>query len=282
MMLSNKRSLAALVAGVGVLAAAGCGSSNDEATGATAQAACKPKIQIPTISKGVLTVVGPQYPPLFTYTNGKVGGVDGDELTQIAKDACLSLKVSIQPAAGVIASVQAKRADVAAGGWYISPDRAKIVGQTDPNYSDPPMLVSKSGSNKLADFKGKKVGTTQGYVWEDDFKKWAGDKGKLYQSPDAVYADLVAGRIDAALMAVNEGGYRLKKSPSGLKGGVMQSDPAIAASVRPSVTNFPHVKGKPGLTQALNSEIRRMQDGGQLSQILQSYGLDPSAAKPAG
>ena len=194
---------------------------------------------------------------------------------------CRPTSVTIQPAAGVIESVQSGRADVAAGGWYISPERAKVVGQTAPNYSDPPMLVSKSGSARIEDFKGKRIGTTQGYLWEAHFKKFAGDDGKLYQSPDAVFADLVAGRLDAALMAVNEAGYRLKQKPgTGLEGAIMEPSDAIAASKRPSVTNFPHTKDKAALTEALNKEIESMRSSGLTAKILEKYGLDPAAATP--
>ncbi|MBX5469401.1 MAG: amino acid ABC transporter substrate-binding protein [Thermoleophilaceae bacterium] len=282
-----RRALPVLCVGLAGLLAACGGSSGDNGGGQAAANApgdnCTPKYELPTIKKGTLTVVGPMYPPLFTYKNGEVGGVDGDELKQIAKDACLKLEVHIQPAAGVIASVQSGRADIAAGGWYISPERAKIVGQTEPNYADPPELVSRSGANDIEAFRGKKIGTTQGYLWEADFKKFAGSNGKLYQSPDAVFADLQAGRIEAGLMAVNEAGYRLRQHPnSGLKGAVMKPTKIIAASVRPSVTNFPHTKGKPELTKALNQAIESMRRSGQLEQILKKYGLDPKAAYPKG
>ena len=265
---------------------AGCGDDDEESVADTANAAaeeCQPTLDLPTMEKGVLKIVGPTYPPLFTYENGELGGVDGEQYKEIAKAACLEIEVKIQPAAGVIPSIESGRADIAGGGWYISPERAKIIGQSEPNYSDPPMLVSKSGSSRIEDFEGVAIGTTQGYLWEEDFKKWAGDDGKLYQSPDAVFADLKAGRIDAALMAVNEAGYRLKQSPdTGLKAAIMEPSPVIAASERPSVTNIPHTKDKPALTAALNKAIAEMRESGRTAEILEQYGLDPEAADPSG
>ncbi|MCW2993522.1 MAG: putative amino acid transporter, periplasmic amino acid-binding protein, partial [Conexibacter sp.] len=266
------------------LAVFGCGSDDDASSSASSTAAsssCTPKVDLPTIKKGVLTVVGPVYPPLFTYSNGQPGGVEGEQLKQIAKDACLKLKVTIQPAAGVISSVQAKRADVAAGGWYASAARAKIVGQTEPNYTDPPMLVSKEGYDSIEQVKGKTIGTTQGYIWEADLKKFAGSKAKFFQSPDAVFSDLQAGRIDVALMALNEGGYRIKKNPdSGLKGGILKSTPIIGASQSIEATNYPHIKDKPAVTAALNKEIESMRASGLTAKLLEQAGLDPSAANP--
>jgi polar amino acid transport system substrate-binding protein len=279
----RSRTAAALLAIALVAVVAGCGDSGEQADQASGAQACTPNVTIPTLKKGVLQVVGPEYPPLFTYEGGKPGGVDGDILTAIAKNACLDLDVTVQPAAGVIPSVQSGRADVAAGGWYISPERAKIIAQTEPDYADPPVLVSKGGETDIAAFEGKKIGTTEGYLWVDDLKQLAGDKAKLYQSPDAVFADVRNGRLDAGLMAVNEASYRLEQTPgSGLKMAIMAPTDAIGASKRPSVTNFPHTKENAGMTTALNAEIARLRENGELEKILVKYGIDGQAAYPDG
>ncbi|MGH3661760.1 MAG: substrate-binding periplasmic protein, partial [Micromonosporaceae bacterium] len=133
--------------------AAGCGGGG-AATGAVPDD-CKPKVKLPTSQEGKLIVAGPEYPPLFSYQDRKIGGVDGDILLDFAADACLELEVKVLPASGVIESVKTGRADIAAGGWYITPDRAKVVGQSDPVYSDPPVLVSKKPVSKIEDLKGK-------------------------------------------------------------------------------------------------------------------------------
>lgn len=268
--------------------AVGCGADDEggggspEPGGASATGQdCQPKVDLPTRTEGVLEVVGPTYPPLFEYNGGEASGVDGELLTQIAKDACLELNVRIQPAAGVIESVQSGRADVAAGGWYISPERAKIVGQTNPVYADPPMLVTKTGESNIENLRGQTIGTTQGYLWEDDLKEFAGDDAKFYQSPDAVYADLKAGRIDAGLMAVNEASHRLKNDQNTeLQAAILDPTPVIAASQRPSVTNFPHTKGKQQLTAGLNEAIENLRQSGAIAQALEKYGLDPELANP--
>ncbi|MGH3662214.1 MAG: substrate-binding periplasmic protein, partial [Micromonosporaceae bacterium] len=167
------------------------------------------------------------------------------------------------------------------GGWYITPDRAKVVGQSDPVYSDPPVLVSKKPVSKIEDLKGKTIGTTQGYLWVSDLQKYAGDNAKLFESPDAVFADLVNGRIDAGLMAVNEASYRMRKQPdSGLKSEIMEPSPAIDASQRPPVTNFPFKKGNTKLGEALNKQIANLRDSGKLAKILKQHGIDASAANP--
>ncbi len=244
---------------------------------------CQPQVQLPTLEKGTLKVVAAQYPPLFTFENRKVGGVDGEILKQISKRACLDLEVELQSFAGVIESVASDRADMAAGGWYITPDREKVVDQSAPVYSDPPVIVAQEEITRLDELEGQTVGTTQGYLWVEDLKAWAGENAKLYQSPDAVFADVGIGRVDAGLMAVAEASYRLEQNPdANLEMGFLEPDPAINATVRPAVTNFPHRKGVKGFTEALDKEIARMRESGELASILKDHGIDPKAAEPRG
>ncbi len=273
------RHLVAVALALGLALVIGCGDSDESGGSATVSEDCTPKIELPTRKEGVLTVAAPQYPPLFTFEDGEAGGVDGEILTILAKQACVELDIRIDPAAGVIEAVQADRADIAAGGWYITPDRAEVVSMTDPIYSDAPVLVSKEGVSKLADLKDKTVGTTQGYLWVDDLKKYMGDGAKLYQSPDAVFQDVANGRVDAGLMAVAEATFRIEQNPdTGLKSVLMEPEPAIDASVRPSVTNFPHTKGKTEVTKVLNSLITELRENGRLAEILGRNGIDERAA----
>jgi polar amino acid transport system substrate-binding protein len=243
---------------------------------------CTPTFQVPkTVQPGVLTVAGPDYPPLFTYEGATLGGVDGAFLTYFAEKACLGLDIQVLPASGVIESVRGGRADVAAGGWYITAERAGVVGQTDPMYSDPPVLVAKSPSSDIQDYRSATIGTTQGYTFVEDLQRFAGDNAKLYQSPDAVFTDVSNGRIEVGLMAVAEASYRIDANPgSGLSYQVMSPDPAIDASVNPPVTNFPFAKDNPELGAALDTAIAGFRAEGKLAEALTAAGIDPAAANP--
>lgn len=70
--------------------------------------------------------------------------MDGEILKEFARHACLELEIDVLPAAGVIESVKSERADVAAGDGCITPERGKIIGQIQPTYSDPPVLVAEN------------------------------------------------------------------------------------------------------------------------------------------
>lgn len=271
---------ACLSATVLAMTVAACGSLS-QARGVAAPKNCKPTYDVSTLNKGVLKVAGPDYPPLFTYENGKVGGVDGAFLKWFADKACLGIDVQVLPASGVIESVRGQRADVAAGGWYVTGDRAKVVGQTNPFYADPPVLVAKKPSASLNDYAKSTIGTTQGYLWVSDLQKFAGDRARLYQSPDAVFADVSNGRVNVGLMAVAEASFRLGNHPgSGLSYKIAQPNPAIRATEQPPVTNIPYVKGNQKMGEALNKAMADFRNSGQLAAALKAAGIDPSAANP--
>ncbi|MET4538670.1 polar amino acid transport system substrate-binding protein [Arthrobacter bambusae] len=274
-----KKSLS--VASVLVAAAAflsGCASG----PGTAVSADCKPASEFKTLNNGTLSIVGPDYPPLFTYENQTLGGVDGEILKGFADSNCLSADTKVLPSASVIEALKTGQADIAAGGWYPTGERAQVVAQSVPAYGDPSVLVAKSPSGKIEDYEGKKVGTTQGYLWVDDLVKWGGDTIKLYQSPDAVYQDLANGRIDVAVMAVNEAAFRLSKdTSSGLSYVTLEKTDLIEATQHPSVTNLPHSKNNPELTTAINTYLDKIRQDGTLAKILDKYGIDPKQAEPA-
>jgi polar amino acid transport system substrate-binding protein len=234
-----------------------------------------------TLHDGKLSIVGPDYPPLFTYQDSEMGGVEGKILKAFAAANCLEPEVKILPAASVIEAVRGQQADIAAGGWYPTEERANVVTQSEPAFGDPAVLVGKDPSGRIEDYEGKAIGTTQGYLWVDDLVNWAGDDAKLYQSPDAVYQDLLNGRIDVAMMAINEAAYRMAQSPdSGLTYVAMEESPLIEATQHPAVTNLPHTKDNPELTKAINSYLDKIRADGSLGRYLEEVGIDPAQATP--
>lgn len=260
------------------VALTGCSSGG----GGTADAECTPEWEFETVSPGTLTVFGPDYPPLFTYDGSTMEGVDGEILTGFAEATCLTASTTVVPAASVIEGVRGGQADVAAGGWYPTAERAEVVGQTDPVYGDPVVIVGVDPSEDLSNYEGKTVGTTQGYLWTDDLVAWAGDNAKLYQSPDAVFQDLLNGRLDGALMAVNEASYRLEQNADTDLSYVLATPvDFIQATLEPAVTDFPYTKENAELGDALNQYVSQLRESGDLADLLEKYGIDPSAAEPA-
>jgi polar amino acid transport system substrate-binding protein len=278
-MISTHRTVAAVaLVGAASLALVGCSSGG--ADGASAED-CTSPWEFSTIDEGTLTIFGPDYPPLFMASGQDMEGVDGEIIAGFAEATCLDTNVTVVPAASVIEGVRGGQADVATGGWYPTAERGEVVGQTEPAYADPAVVVGVDPSGDLNDYEGRTIGTTQGYLWVDDLVAWGGDNIRLYDSPDAVFQDLLNGRIDAALMAVNEAGYRLAENPgTDLTYEVTEEVDFVEATQNPAVTNFPHTLENTALGDALNAYMDQIRESGELAEILESYGIDGSAANP--
>ncbi|MFJ6538401.1 ABC transporter substrate-binding protein [Paenarthrobacter sp. NPDC091711] len=279
---TNTRSLAvtgATTAAVGILALAlsGCGTN---ATAAV-DPSCTPKHSFQTISSGTLTVSTYDFAPHMKLDGNKLAGVEGDLLNEIAKRECLTVTVEASGGAGAaIPAVQAGRADLAAGDWWRTQARAKLVALSDPIYLDQGALVSTAGYKTIAELDGKKIGSVAGNLWNDEFTQVFGDKFAVYQDPEAVFNDLAAGRIDAVIDSVGATTARFESKPvKDAQVIPLQSDPRIPVSAHPGQLNWPTKLGNDALTKALNENIADLRKDGTIADLLKKYGMDPTAAE---
>ena len=86
-------------------------------------------------------------------------------------------------------------------GW--TAERSEVMLLTDPIYYFGTLLAQKSSNNyhTFADMAGKKVGTVTGFTLVPELKAVPGiGEAKLYDTSDGVMRDLVAGRIDMAIL----------------------------------------------------------------------------------
>jgi lysine/arginine/ornithine transport system substrate-binding protein len=140
----------------------------------------------------------------------------------------------------------------------------------------PIVMVAKRGSALLPEVKsvqGKRVGVLQGSSQEDFLKRhWANAGVSIvsYQDQDQVYADLVAGRLDAAVQEAQtvEDGFLSK--PSGRDYAIVGqplSDPATLGEG----TGFGLRKGDKALTGKINAALDALKKDGTLSKLSQQY-----------
>lgn len=271
--------LATLVVAGGLAA---CGDSNDgggEATGAVAKS-CTPKHQFKTIESGVLTVSAYSYPPSTIVEGNQLKGLEGDLLAKVAANECLKLKVLRQAGEGVIPAVQSKRADLAAGGWYRTKARTKLVNLSAPIFADQIVLVSKGG--KIAtvdDMVGKRVGSTQGNLFNEDVEKLLGDDFKTYQTTLDAYQDLGNGRLDAVMDGGSGAIESIKKLPGAdFKVVAPPPDARVQATEHPGQINWPGTKGNDALTQAIDDNIAELRQQGEIKRLLDQYGFPAESA----
>lgn len=147
------------------------------------------------------------YPPFNEVdADGNLKGFDID----IAKALCEKMKVKCEFVAqdwdGIIPALQAKKYDAIVASMSITEERKKQVDFSDKYYNTPTQFVAAKGTNvgdaSPAALKGKNLGaqgsTIQANMLEALYAKES--TVKLYATVDELYADLSAGRVDAALV----------------------------------------------------------------------------------
>ena len=244
--------------------AAACGSDDDGGPSTVAEG-CEPLAEFDTLEDGVLTVASYEAPPYIGVEDGKPTGADGDILTRVAELNCLDVKAMPLEIAAIIPSVTAGRADVAAGDWYATESRAKEVGVTNPAYSDRMSIVSTTGLANLEDLVGKRVGTLQGNIWNDQLDALVGGGFKLYQNQTGVYTDLKKGRLDAVIDAAASAPRQLELNGiDDAEVAVPEPDSRGTSSEKPALNTFPTTKSNTALVEAINVTIDHMRENGEL------------------
>jgi polar amino acid transport system substrate-binding protein len=235
-----------------------------------------------TLQHGTLQVASYVSPPYTIQKGNAIAGVDGMVMTRIAAMECLTLSATPTSGAALIADIQAKRADIADGGIYYTPQRAQTLSLSRPIYRDGMALLSKSHlSGTLAGLKGKSVGVIQGYLWNADLQKALGtDNVKIYQSSDGMMTDLENGRLDVAVFTTAEAGYRAKQV-GGLVVTEFKPTKKVAASLGLNKVVFAMVKGDPSLTAGVNADIVTLIKNGTVARALSANGMNPKLAAHA-
>jgi polar amino acid transport system substrate-binding protein len=159
--------------------------------------------EIKTIEPGKLHIAMNGDMPMTQLKDGVLSGTDGELMIYIAQKLGLEPVVHQMDWAAEIESTKQGKVDIMHGamGW-IEP-RTKIMNLTDAIYYFGTLLVQKEETNyhTFADMKGKKVATVTGFTLVPELKGVDGiGEVKLYDTSDGVMQDLVAGRIDMAIL----------------------------------------------------------------------------------
>jgi polar amino acid transport system substrate-binding protein len=220
--------------------------------------------------------------PMFDQVPGRpLAGIDGQLVQRLAQMECLELSVQLVQASSAIPAVQSGRADVAAGGWYATEERRKIVDLTPPYYADSVVFISRQGFDDTTELRGKVVGTVQGYLWPATLQQLYGEGNvRIYQTPDAQFNDLAEGRIDVVVEGLAAGITAVRNRPdAGLVVKRVQPDPAFPETVHPSVIALPHTKGNTSLAAALRDDIAELLRTGEIATFLRNAGVEPADAE---
>jgi polar amino acid transport system substrate-binding protein len=291
--MSLSRRLTALAA-VAVLVAA-CSSSTATPAPATAGASAEatgvslPGLLAKVKADGKLTVGTSNDAPLsYVDSNTKAAtGVLTDVLVEFLKregitDAKIDM-VTMQ-FGSLIPAIQSGQIQLIGDAMYVRPARAKIIDFTMTTFYNPEGLDVVKGNPKnihqLADLCGKTAGTYLGTTYVDTLnaasaKCASGTKITITQYPkiEDVFADLSAGRIDAAVVDASLSGYALVQNP-GLSFELVGD--YVPESKSTNNCAFGIAKGNQDFLDAFNKDYQAMLDDGTAAKLFAKWGLAPT------
>jgi ABC-type amino acid transport substrate-binding protein len=202
------------------------------AVGGAALAGLRPRIamaappSLKTVSPGVLTVAINGDMPMTSVKDGKLIGTDGEMIVMIAQKLGLEAKPALMEWSATVESVRTGRTDIMLGNMGWTPTRAKVLSITDAIYYAGTFATMKHDNPltkiTIGDMKGHSIGTVTGFSIVPEMKKVPGTtEVKLYDTSDACIRDVVAGRLDFAVldpptvdyMILQNAGWGLKQIP---------------------------------------------------------------------
>lgn len=223
--------------------------------------------------KGVIRVAGSTTGPPFSYINEKNENVG--LMFDIAKKVGegLGVKTEIQGMqfASLIPAVEADKIDMISAGMIITEERKKIIDFTDPIYEYGEGLVVLKTDNKIKtidDLKGKTVGVQQGTIYLEGLKEYPEIKVQTYKSIADMVSELENGRVDAFFGDYPIIVHMIKENPNFKIKLVDGYKPKWTGQVGLGLP-----KGSDELKAAINKEIKKLKESGEIEAILEKRGL---------
>jgi lysine/arginine/ornithine transport system substrate-binding protein len=208
--------------------------------------------------------------------SGELIGFDID----VGNAVCAKLKVKCiwveNSFDGLIPALQARKFDAINSDMTITDQRKAAINFTNPIYAIPNQLIAKKGTRILPTvdgLKGAHVGVLQGSIQEAYAKaRWAtvGIDVVSYQAQDQVYADLAAGRLDAAFQDAEAASKGFLKTPQGagfaFAGPAVVDEKLLCAGVGFGVAKNNHV-----LKDALDQALTDLKSDGTIDKLGSKY-----------
>jgi len=235
-----------------------------------------------TIEPGKLNIAMNGDMPMTQLKDGVLSGTDGALMTMIAKQLGLQPVAHQMDWAAEIESTKQGKVDIMHGAMGWKTDRTKIMILTEPIYYFGTLLAQKEEHNwhSFADMKGHSVGTVTGFTLVPELKKVDGiGEVKLYDTSDGVMQDLVAGRLDMAILDPPLVQYAIKQHPEWKLHQVPldpEPDKYPIMSTKYNVI-FGVNKSEPELAEAINTAILAMWKDCTNVKSMAQFGLGEKA-----
>ena len=245
-------------------------------------AAAPASAEVKTLEPGKLTIGMNGDMPMTQLKDGQLGGTDGELMVYVAKQIGLEPNPQQADWAALIEATKQGKIDVMHGamGWLEA--RTKIMILSEPIYYFGTLLAQKDENNftTFADMKGRKVGTVTGFTLVPELKGVEGiGEVKLYDTSDGVMQDLLAGRIDMAILDPPLVQYAIFQHPEWKLKQLALTPEADRYPVMSTKYNviFGINKDEPELAEAINGAITQAWKDCLNVKAMAKYGLGDKA-----
>jgi polar amino acid transport system substrate-binding protein len=255
--------LALLVLAASVLAAAGCGGGNDNNKTTTGGATNLPKTL--TVGSDI------PYTP-FEFGQPPYKGLDVDVVKAVAKGFGATVTFKKTPFDTIFRDLAQGKFDMVASAATITPERAKEVSFSDSYFpADQSLMVKKGSSIKTVDdVAGKVIGAQLGTTGADYAKNKTKAKSvRTYDLIDDAFNALEAGQVQAVI----------NDCPVSVYAERAHKDLVVVQAIQTNEQyGFAFKKGSDNLRNAVNAQLKKLKDSGQLAKISAKWlGAKPCA-----
>ena len=211
------------------------------------------------------------YPPFnMKNASGELIGFDVDIAKALCKEMKADCEIVAQDWDGIIPGLLAKKYDAIIASMSITEERKRKVAFSDPYYSNYLRFIAKKDSGLKVDgggLKGKSIGAQRATIsaqhLEDNYRKSA--KVKVYDTQEAAFLDLKAGRLDAVLVDAYPGYDWLSQSDNS---GYDFIGDSIDINDKIGIA---HRKGDKALGAKFNQALQAILQNGTYSRINSDY-----------
>jgi polar amino acid transport system substrate-binding protein len=233
--------------------------------------------ELDTIEPGKLTVGFNGDMPMTSLQDGQLIGSDGKMIAKIAADLGLEIVPSQADWATVIESTSSGRNDVMLGAMGWTEQRTEVMTLTDPIYYFGTLLAQKTDTSysTFADMEGRSVGTVIGFTLVPELQAVPGiGEARLYETSDGVMRDLVAGRLDMAILDPPLVELAIRENPDwNLHQVELESDPNFPIMSTKYNVVMGVRKDATALADAINTGIQELWATCQNQAFMAEYGV---------
>ncbi|GMA63425.1 transporter substrate-binding domain-containing protein [Alicyclobacillus fastidiosus] len=240
-------------------AVTGCGTSSTNSNTATSSSSSEPTLVLATSA---------DYKPYEYHDTSsgqdKIVGFDIDVANAIAKQLHFKVQIEDMDFDGLIAALQAKRADFVIAGMTPTAARKKAVDFSDVYYQAENVVLTKKGHTvkTMNDLSGEKVAVQLGSVQETAAQSIPNVKLDSLDTIPTVVQEVLSNRADAAVIENTVATGYVKSNPQ------LQLNKIAGMTENGSAIAFP--KGSPW-TKKFDTAIEKMKQDGQLQQLANKW-----------